>query len=84
MKYCPGCGRLLTADTEVYTRHRKSVHETVEIIGCDSCINTQYADRFFDEEEREELERALDDYDNYLWDMGQEMRKLMSFGEGGI
>lgn len=78
MKYCPACDSLLTADTEVYTTRRKNIHEGVEIVGCDNCIRTTWADEFFDEEELEEMERAQDEYDNYLWDMSQEMKALMS------
>lgn len=79
MKYCPVCETLLTADMEVYTTIRKSVHEGVEIIGCDNCINRTYADEFFDEDDLYEMEKAQDEYDNYLWDMSQEMKALMSF-----
>ena len=74
MKYCPVCESLLTADTEVYTTRRKSKHEGVEIVGCDNCIRSTWADEFFDEEELED-----DEYDNYLWDMSQEMKALMSY-----
>lgn len=77
MKYCPICESLLTADIEVYTRPRKSIHESVEIIGCENCVNTHWADEFFDEEEL--YDTAQDNYDNYLWDMSQEMKALMSF-----
>lgn len=79
MKYCPVCESLLTADTEVYTTIRKSMRESVEIIGCDNCINRTYADEFFDEDDLYEMEKAQDEYDNYLWDMSQEMKALMSF-----
>ena len=61
MKYCPICNSLLTADTEVYTTIRKSIHEGVEIIGCDNCINRTYADEFFDEEELNEEYLYMDD-----------------------
>lgn len=83
MKYCPICESLLSADVEVYTRPRKSIHESVEIIGCENCVNTHWADEFFDEEELEEMEKAQDSYDNYLWDMSQEMKALMSFKGAG-
>lgn len=62
MKYCPHCNTLLTADVEVYTRPRKSRFESVEIIGCDNCVNTYWADEFFNEEElNEDGLRYMDD-----------------------
>ena len=76
---CPNCERELTADTEVFTTYRKSVHEGVEIIGCEYCIRSTYADEFFDEEELSAREKAQDDYDNYLGDMNREMKALMSY-----
>lgn len=80
MKYCPICESLLTADTEVYTTRRKSIHEGVEIVGCDNCIRSTWADEFFDEEELYDMEQ--DRYDNYLWDMSQEMKALLNYKAG--
>ena len=72
MKYCPHCETLLDAETEVYVM-------AGEVLGCDNCIRTAWADEFFDEEELEEMEKAQDSYDNYLWDMSQEMKALLNF-----
>ena len=72
MRYCPNCERELTADTEVFTTYRKSVHESVEIIGCENCIRTAWADEFFDEEELQEMEQ--DRRDQAMWDAGKDER----------
>ena len=79
---CPKCGGELTADTEVFTTYRKSVHEGVEIIGCEYCIRSTYADEFFDEEELYAREKAQDNHINNLWDMSQEMKALMNYKAG--
>lgn len=77
MKYCPICESLLTADTEVYTKIRKSVHEGVEIIGCDNCVNTHWADEFLDEEELNDLEESR--YYNSIADEHQLRRVGFNF-----
>lgn len=59
MKYCPHCDSLLTADIEVYTRPRKSRFESIEILGCENCVNTHWADEFFDEDEIYEMEKNM-------------------------
>lgn len=56
MKYCPHCESLLTADTQVFVMDG-------EVIGCEECVNTSYADEYFDEEEinEEYVLRYMDD-----------------------
>lgn len=65
MKYCPHCETLLDAETEVYVR-------AGEVLGCDNCIRTAWADEFFDEEELEEMEQ--DRRDQMLWDEAKDAR----------
>lgn len=70
MKYCPHCENLLTADTEVFVMNG-------EIIGCEECVNTRYADEYFDEEELYELEESR--YYNSIADEHQLRRVGFSF-----
>lgn len=65
MKYCPHCETLLDAETEVYVM-------AGEVLGCDNCIRTAWADEFFDEEELEEMEQ--DRRDQMLWDEAKDAR----------
>ena len=69
---CPNCESQLNADMEIYTTYRKSVHESVEIIGCENCIRSAFADEFFDEEELQEMEQ--DRRDQMLWDEAKDAR----------
>ena len=70
---CPVCGGELDVDTAIYIAHG-------EIIGCEMCVNTTYPSVV--EEDLNEL--AQDAYDNYLWDMSQEMKALMSCAGGKV
>ena len=72
MKYCPVCDSQLTADTEVYTKRRKNRYQSVEIVGCDNCIRSTWADEFFDEEDLLELEGEY--IDNAQWEMAKDKR----------
>lgn len=65
MKYCPHCETLLDAKTEVYVM-------AGEVLGCDNCIRTAWADEFFDEEELYETEQ--DRRDQMLWDEAKDAR----------
>ena len=65
MKYCPHCETLLDAETEVYVM-------AGEVLGCDNCIRTTWADEFFDEEELYEMEQ--DRRDQMLWDEAKDAR----------
>lgn len=65
MKYCPHCETLLDAETEVYVM-------AGEVLGCDNCIRTAWADEFFDEEELYEMEQ--DRRDQTLWDEAKDAR----------
>ena len=65
MKYCPHCETLLDAETEVYVM-------AGEVLGCDNCIRTAWADEFFDEEELQEMEQ--DRRDQMLWDEAKDAR----------
>jgi hypothetical protein len=65
MKYCPHCETLLDAETEVYVM-------AGEVLGCDNCIRTAWADEFFDEEELLEMEQ--DRRDQMLWDEAKDAR----------
>lgn len=68
---CPYCNSLINADTEMYVRPGKSVHEGAEIIGCENCIRTTWGDEFFDEGELLDLE---DRKDQALWDDRKDRR----------
>ena len=48
-----------------------------EIIGCEECVNTRYADEYFDEEELYELEESR--YYNSIADEHQLRRVGFSF-----
>ena len=65
MKYCPNCESLLTADMEVYV-------VSGEVVACEECCTTRYADEYFDEEELLELEESR--RDQALWDAGKDAR----------
>lgn len=73
MKYCPNCEKELNADTEVFVMGK-------EVVGCEWCMRSTWADEFFDEEELYDMEQ--DRYDNYLWDMSQEMKALLNHKAG--
>ena len=63
MTRCPNCNTVLNADNEVYVING-------ELVACDMCCRTTYADEFFDEDEFD-LEEMLD---QVMWEQAKERR----------
>ena len=72
MTVCPHCQAVLHRDIEVFVQDG-------EVIGRSDCVTAVYADKFFEEDEMENLEDLLDQVE---WERGEERRIWRAMGNG--